>query len=195
MAHPVRPQPSEPKHKRSARLRRRHTGVRPHWGRRLEQLADLDDRILSHLVRHRRRTATFLLKFLCRLHDPDMLCMFILALALVQGGLAAERITLALVITSFLVVVVKRTVRRARPSIHVQACIPPDQFSFPSGHTAAAFAIALSMFGVYPYVVPSMLMLAMLVGFGRMYLGVHYPVDVMAGASLGMLIGSVVAIV
>ena len=192
--HPALQPTSEYSQKRATRRRAVRPGVRPQWARRLERLADLDDRLLSHVVRRRRQSVTYILKFLCRLHDPDVLCMLILALALVHGGIYAERITIALVVTSFLVVAVKRTVRRARPSAHLQECVPPDQFSFPSGHTAAAFAIALAMFGVYPLIVPSMLVLAMLVGYARMYLGVHYPVDVMAGAALGMLIGSVVAL-
>lgn len=168
--------------------------VRPTWARRLDQLADLDSRLLRHVTRTRRAPTTFLLKVLCRLHDPDILSMLILGLVLSEASTFAERITIALVVTSLLVVVVKRTVRRARPSNDVQVLVPPDQFSFPSGHTAAAFAIALSMFGVFPWLVPSLLVIAMLVGFARMYLGVHYPIDVMAGAAVGMFVGSVVAL-
>jgi undecaprenyl-diphosphatase len=182
-------------YRRSVHRRAPGDWVRPPWGRRLAQIADLDYRLLRRVTRTRRASTTFFLKTLCRLHDPDILSMMILAFVLGEGAIYAERITIALVITSFVVVVIKRTVRRARPSNEMQALVPPDQFSFPSGHTAASFAIALSMFGVFPWLVPALLVVAMVVGFARMYLGVHYPIDVMAGAAVGMLVGSVVALI
>ncbi len=59
--------------------------------------------------------------------------------------------------------------------------------SFPSGHTAAAFATATTISMVYPkwYVVAPAYTWASLVGYSRIYLGVHYPSDVLAGALLG----------
>jgi len=80
-------------------------------------------------------------------------------------------------------------VRRARPWFDINAAIPPDRFSFPSGHTAAAFAIALSLLGAAPALVIPALILAFAVGFARIYLGVHYPIDVVFGALLGCFTG------
>ncbi|MFZ9887252.1 MAG: phosphatase PAP2 family protein [Myxococcota bacterium] len=77
----------------------------------------------------------------------------------------------------------------------MQAQAPPDRFSFPSGHTAAAFALAISMFGAIPSAAPLLVLMAILVGWGRMYLGVHYPVDVLGGVFVGVLVGAVVALV
>lgn len=59
--------------------------------------------------------------------------------------------------------------------------------SFPSGHTAEAFATATSLTIINPkwYVVIPAYTWAGLVGYSRLYMGVHYPVDVMAGALLG----------
>lgn len=59
--------------------------------------------------------------------------------------------------------------------------------SFPSGHTADAFAFAVAVSIVYPkwYVVTSTLVWASLVGYSRMNLGVHFPSDVLAGAIIG----------
>jgi undecaprenyl-diphosphatase len=85
-------------------------------------------------------------------------------------------------------------VRRKRPALDIQASVPPDRFSFPSGHTAAAFAVAVAMTGTMPLLVPPLLVLAIIVGYGRMYLGVHYPLDVGAGAAVGLLTGSLVAL-
>jgi len=60
-------------------------------------------------------------------------------------------------------------------------------YSFPSGHTSAAFALATSMSICYPkwYVIAPSFLWASAVGYSRMDLGVHYPSDVLAGAIIG----------
>jgi undecaprenyl-diphosphatase len=63
----------------------------------------------------------------------------------------------------------------------------PDRFSFPSGHSAAALAVALAL-GTFLPLPAALLLIAvgLLVGVSRSYLGVHYPGDVLAGWLLGM---------
>jgi undecaprenyl-diphosphatase len=162
---------------------------------RLARLVALDDRLLRRLVRSRRSRATFLLRVLCRLYDPDMVVLAV-AIALFSPALVeiADRAALALLVTSAIVVVVKRAVRRRRPSLEIQMSVPPDRFSFPSGHTAAAFSVAIATSGVSPTLLPPLLLVAIVVGYGRLYLGVHYPLDVGAGAAVGMLTGSCIAL-
>jgi undecaprenyl-diphosphatase len=50
------------------------------------------------------------------------------------------------------------------------------------------------MSGVSPTLLPPLLLVAIVVGYGRLYLGVHYPLDVGAGAAVGMLTGSCIAL-
>ena len=82
---------------------------------------------------------------------------------------------------------------RARPFIDDTEVAPliktPSSSSFPSGHAATAAAGALSLSAVYPSYAPALLLSGFLVALSRVYLGVHYPFDVLAGA----LIGSVTA--
>jgi len=70
----------------------------------------------------------------------------------------------------------------------------PDAFSFPSGHSAAAFAVALAMAGVIPGA-PLFVFLAFAIGLSRLYLGAHYPLDVAVGACIGLLCGGLTRMV
>jgi undecaprenyl-diphosphatase len=83
----------------------------------------------------------------------------------------------------------KHLIKRSRPFASVPGIHhlvkPPDQFSFPSGHTAGAFIIAVVSGSVHAALFPILLIWAAGVGLSRVYNGVHYPTDVLAGAVLG----------
>ncbi len=88
-------------------------------------------------------------------------------------------------------VVLKHLVARPRPWLDVAGLVAlvdePDPNSFPSGHTCAAFAAALAWWRTLPRRWMSVLALAMavLMGLSRLYVGVHYPSDVLAGFLVG----------
>ena len=69
--------------------------------------------------------------------------------------------------------------------------LPPSP-AFPSGHATTSFACALVLSAALPRLRWPLLALAALIAFSRVYNGVHYPLDVLAGALLGALIALVV---
>ncbi len=89
----------------------------------------------------------------------------------------------------------KHSMKRDRPyerilDVHFRVR-PPDRFSFPSGHTASAFLMMALFSNIFPALQLPMFGWATLVGVARVYLGVHYPTDVLAGALLGVLTGQI----
>jgi len=86
----------------------------------------------------------------------------------------------------------KKAARRRRPVAFEPHCwaslLPPDQFSFPSGHTITAFAVALSLGLFYPGLLAGLLFCALSVAASRILLGMHFLSDVIAGAAIGILL-------
>ncbi len=87
----------------------------------------------------------------------------------------------------------KKKFKRNRPQnyIHgfVAKIIPSDEFSFPSGHTAAAFVMATILSLYFPFLSLLFVTWALLIGFSRILLGVHFPGDILAGMILGISCG------
>ena len=92
-----------------------------------------------------------------------------------------------------MVSLVKEAADRARPPVADPALDPvgsvPLSASFPSGHSATAFATAVAVGLVYPRLRWPLLALAALVALSRVYLGMHYSTDVLAGTALGVAVG------
>jgi undecaprenyl-diphosphatase len=86
----------------------------------------------------------------------------------------------------------KKATGRRRPCALEPHCwaklLPPDQFSFPSGHTITAFAVAVSLSMFYPSLAIGLLFCAVSVAASRILTGMHFLSDVLAGAAIGTLL-------
>ena len=80
---------------------------------------------------------------------------------------------------------VKAAVGEARP--HVSRLVSlPHTHAFPSGHTTTSFACATVLAALAPRGAPAFFLLALAIGYSRLYVGVHWPLDVLGGAVLGI---------
>jgi undecaprenyl-diphosphatase len=119
-----------------------------------------------------------------------------LALLLFGGEHRLEAVGAASVsaaVSVLLFLCIKRIAGRPRPCQLEPHCwatlLPPDQFSFPSGHTMTAFAVIIPLSLFYPDLTPGLLFCALSVAISRILLGMHFLSDVVAGASIGAGIG------
>jgi undecaprenyl-diphosphatase len=102
---------------------------------------------------------------------------------------------LSLVLSHTIVQALKRNVCRKRPNevlLKINTFkVPIDLYSFPSGHTTAVFAIAATISIQIPILAFLVLPIAFIVGLSRLYVGVHYPTDVIVGIFIAVVTSTV----
>lgn len=108
------------------------------------------------------------------------------------GASSLAAMLLGLLITNL---TLKPLVSRPRPWVVMEEFVTlvtsGDMNSFPSGHTCAAFAFAVALCAALPrkWAKAAALIAAALMGFSRLYVGVHFPTDVLGGAAVGTVCG------
>lgn len=160
------------------------------------RLQQFDDQVLIHLSENRTPERTGFFLFLSKYNDVVNIGVPVGLLA--AGVIADDKqmrqnalyVTSSAVVNGIATLLIKKLVKRPRPFnglVKINAVYQPSQYSFPSGHTSTAFTTATALSHAYPkwYVIAPAYLWAGSVGFSRLYLGVHYPTDVAAGAILG----------
>lgn len=137
-----------------------------------------------------------IMKTITRLGDGGMIWIIFAVLLLLfkkyrYAGVASA---ISLILTFLTVnLCIKNLVARVRPYEVIEGLTrivgEQSDYSFPSGHTAHAFAVSVVLLLMLPKKLGApALILAFLMGFSRLYVGVHYPTDVLGGAVIGTVL-------
>lgn len=141
--------------------------------------------------RKTRHTLARVARLVSRTADGPLYLALMLILA--YAGQEPQRsllhgLLLGFILERPLYVMLKNVCRRDRPATALKIpsfIIPSDRFSFPSGHTSAAFLVATLVSAFYPALAPLLIVWAVMVGMARVILGVHFPSDTLIGAVMG----------
>ena len=161
------------------------------------RLQRLDERLLRRSARARSPLRDRALVAVTRAASYSRLWLVIAAALILFGGRRGQRAAARGLIAVCIAATVangpaKLLVRRRRPARGSPPSLiaMPRSTSFPSGHSASAFAFAAGVSAELPALAPAILPLAGAVAYSRTHTGVHYPSDVAAGVAIG--IGSAV---
>ena len=169
----------------------------------LKELGQLDVAIYRTIAETPTQTLDGPLRRLSDVADKSKLWIGLAAAMAAVGGRTGRRAAVtglvALGLDSALVNIgFKFAARRTRPDrdaagVPADRRVPmPHSASFPSGHSASAFAFATSVAQVQPVAAAPLLLLASAVGYSRVHTGVHYPGDVVIGTLIGATVGQLV---
>lgn len=163
--------------------------------RLLENIHSLDLLTFHWCLQRRRRNIALRLARACSYTADGPLYVIAGAIFVAsQNWPLVQLLLLSFAIERCCYFVFKASFRRNRPAAAIPGFCsviePSDQFSFPSGHTSAAFVVACAFTSVFPLSAWLLYPWACAVGLSRVLLGVHFPTDVVAGGAMGFSICS-----
>ena len=167
--------------------------------RLLLTIYDFECRLFEKVNRHfEKKLLNFFFRNITRLGGATVTIAAVLILLVLSSGdtrKAAISSALSLSLSHIPVHIVKKMFPRKRPYLMLEKtnfhANPLQDHSFPSGHTTAIFSVIIPFIITIPTLSFILLPLGVCVGMSRIYLGLHYPSDVLAGALLGSGMGGI----
>jgi undecaprenyl-diphosphatase len=158
------------------------------------------DKWLFHLLNTSIANSLFdaAMPYITSINNWWLVYFFLFGWLLWKGGMSGRICALTLIITILISdqlnsFIIKEIFERLRPCAnleHVRLLVPcPGGHSFPSSHATNNFAAAIVLSKYFPYYKWLYFSIAALIAFSRVYIGVHYPSDIIGGAFLGLIIG------
>jgi undecaprenyl-diphosphatase len=172
-------------------------GAREVMAKFLNHVYDLECRIFRSINRHfDRKFLNFYFRYITHIGGATFSILTVLLAMFLfpqDWRITAVSSACALAISHIPVAIIKRLYPRQRPylTLHETKVLqnPLKDHSFPSGHTTAVFSVIVPFLLSFPHLSFLLLPLAISVAFSRIYLGLHYPSDVLAGCLLGTIVG------
>lgn len=169
--------------------------------KRMYHLYEVDCRLFHQVNRHfNRKNLNFFFRNITHLGGATFLISSLFMLFFALKGPSRTTVLacmLSLTISHIPVHFVKKKYRRKRPYLALKHAQFPNNplrdYSFPSGHTTAIFSVVTPFIVMEPRFAFILLPSAFVVGLSRIYLGLHYPSDVIAGGTLGTICGYISA--
>ncbi len=141
------------------------------------------------MIHHRWHPLNDVFVWLSKIGTDGIVWLVIgLVLALVwRRTLPFVLVVLAVAAADGIATLLKVAIGENRPSGTGSLITIPHSHSFPSGHSAVAFSAATVLAVLVPRAAPAFLLLALAIGYSRIYVGVHWPLDVVGGALVGFV--------
>jgi undecaprenyl-diphosphatase len=161
----------------------------------LDILESIDTKILFAIQKLRNPKLDLVMKSVSKLGNAGFIWIVTAAaLGIFQSFLSGVHLILVLAVCVLLNnILIKSLFNRVRPcdlySGEEKLIERPMGSSFPSGHTSSSFACAVALCYICPQISSAAFVFAVVMGFSRTYLFVHYPLDVLFGSLTGTLIG------
>jgi undecaprenyl-diphosphatase len=151
-------------------------------------LTSWDRHLERWIVHHRWHPLNEVFVWLTKIGSHGLVWLALgLVLAVVRRrALPFVAVALAVLVADGVAALVKLAVGEKRPTEPDSLVTIPHSHSFPSGHAATAFAGATMMSFLVPRAAPAFYVLAAAIAYSRLYVGVHFPLDVVGGAVIGV---------